>query len=61
MFKTEPNNPELSDKFIKAKLALTPGSWFGEKGSHFYRMNFAVPLSQLKASMLALKVAVEKR
>ncbi|TKB52731.1 MalY/PatB family protein [Ferrimonas aestuarii] len=46
---------------IKAKLALTPGSWFGEKGSHFYRMNFAVPLSQLKVSMLALKVAVEER
>lgn len=43
-----------------AKLALTPGTWFGEPDKNFYRMNFAVPLEQLKASLQSLRDAVNQ-
>ena len=43
-----------------AKLALTPGTWFGEPDKNFYRMNFAAPLEQLKASLQSLRDAVNQ-
>jgi cystathionine beta-lyase len=43
-----------------AKLALTPGTWFGEPDKNFYRMNFAAPLEQLKASLQSLRDAVNR-
>ncbi|GEA60174.1 MalY/PatB family protein [Vibrio comitans] len=44
-----------------AKLALTPGTWFGEPDENFYRMNFASPLEQIQASLALLKSAVVER
>ena len=41
-----------------AKMALTPGTWFGEPDANFYRMNFAAPLEQIQASLELLKSAV---
>lgn len=43
-----------------AKMALTPGTWFGEPDTNFYRMNFAAPLDQIQASMTLLKGALNK-
>lgn len=43
-----------------AKLALTPGTWFGEPDQNFYRMNFAAPLEQIKASLQSLREAVNR-
>ena len=42
----------------KAKLALTPGRWFGESDENFYRMNFASPLAQIKASFVLLRTVI---
>ncbi|USD62988.1 PatB family C-S lyase [Vibrio sp. SCSIO 43140] len=39
----------------EAKLALTPGTWFGEPDENFYRMNFAAPLEQIQNSLWQLK------
>lgn len=43
----------------EAKLALTPGTWFGEPDENFYRMNFAAPLEQIQASLTQLCEAVK--
>ncbi|MCW8335408.1 MalY/PatB family protein [Vibrio paucivorans] len=43
-----------------AKMGLTPGTWFGENDSNFYRMNIAVPLEELQESFARLKKAVER-
>ncbi|MBB1268047.1 MalY/PatB family protein [Shewanella sp. SR44-3] len=42
----------------QAKMALTPGTWFGEPNEHFYRMNFASPLEQIQASFELLKRSI---
>lgn len=42
----------------QAKLALTPGAWFGEPDENYYRMNFASPLEQIQASFELLKSAI---
>lgn len=44
----------------KAKMGLTPGSWFGEPNANFYRMNIASPLGQIQASFLLLKSEIDK-
>ncbi|MFK0570416.1 MalY/PatB family protein [Endozoicomonas sp.] len=44
----------------KSKMALTPGTWFGEPDENFYRMNFAAPLEQIKASFELLLAEIEK-
>lgn len=43
----------------QAKMALTPGTWFGEPNENFYRMNFASPLEQIQTSFQLLKSAVD--
>ncbi|EGQ7649994.1 aminotransferase class I/II-fold pyridoxal phosphate-dependent enzyme [Vibrio alginolyticus] len=45
---------------MRAKMALTPGSWFGEPDSNYYRMNFASPLPQIKASLNLLLSEIQK-
>jgi cystathionine beta-lyase len=42
----------------QAKLALTPGAWFGEPDENYYRMNFASPLKQIQASFELLKLSI---
>ena len=42
----------------QAKLALTPGTWFGETNENYYRMNFASSLAQIKTSFEGLKAEV---
>ncbi|MCL1147936.1 aminotransferase class I/II-fold pyridoxal phosphate-dependent enzyme [Shewanella sp. 10N.261.52.F9] len=44
----------------KAKLALTPGTWFGESDENFYRLNFAAPLEQIQASFELLNSAISQ-
>lgn len=44
----------------KAKLALTPGTWFGESDENFYRLNFAAPLEQIQASFELLNSAINQ-
>lgn len=44
----------------EAKLALTPGAWFGEPDENFYRMNFASPLDQIQASLALLESAINR-
>ncbi|MBQ4860136.1 aminotransferase class I/II-fold pyridoxal phosphate-dependent enzyme [Pseudoalteromonas sp. MMG013] len=43
---------------LEAKIALTPGTWFGEEDENFYRMNFASPLEKVQASLQLLKSKV---
>ncbi|APP08696.1 MalY/PatB family protein [Vibrio harveyi] len=45
----------------EAKMALTPGSWFGEPNENYYRMNFACSLEQIQTSFELLKATVDKR
>ncbi|MGY5453146.1 MalY/PatB family protein [Agarivorans sp. MS3-6] len=42
-----------------AKMALTPGTWFGEPNENYYRMNFASPLEQIQASFDLLKLSIK--
>ncbi len=42
----------------QAKMALTPGTWFGEADENYYRMNFASPLEQVQMSLTQLKSAI---
>ncbi|MEZ9232989.1 MalY/PatB family protein [Vibrio amylolyticus] len=44
----------------RSKLALTPGTWFGEMDRNFYRMNFASPLSQIETSLKRLLSEIKK-
>jgi len=43
----------------RAKLALTPGTWFGEQDENYYRMNFASSLAQIQASFELLKLSIK--
>ena len=51
---------ELAKKFRKAKVALTGGTFFGEEGEGFMRVNFACPRSQLKEGIKRLGAALEE-
>ncbi|GLS91050.1 aminotransferase [Psychromonas marina] len=42
----------------QAKMALTPGTWFGESDENYYRMNFAAPLAQIQHSFELLKRSI---
>ncbi len=44
--------------FNKAKIALTPGSWFDKNQPQFMRMNIASPLKQIQQAFLQLKKAM---
>ncbi|NLR91571.1 MalY/PatB family protein [Flammeovirga agarivorans] len=58
---------KLSDEILqhlvvdKAKLALTPGNWFGEQHGQFMRMNIASPLATLQDAFYRLKKAIDER
>ena len=43
----------------KAKLALTPGSWFCENHDQFMRMNIASPMSKIQEAFYQLKKAID--
>jgi cystathionine beta-lyase len=52
------SDDDLMSFFVKkAKLGLSPGMMFGEEGSSFMRMNFAVPRSVLEKALEQLKNA----
>ncbi|MGF1728744.1 MalY/PatB family protein [Photobacterium kasasachensis] len=42
----------------EAKLALTPGTWFGEPDENYYRMNFAASIEQIEESLRLLLGAI---
>ncbi|WP_197687463.1 hypothetical protein [Vibrio sp. qd031] len=53
---------ELKSLLTKqAKMALTPGTWFGEPNENFFRMNFAAPREQVQTSLQLLKAALDSR
>lgn len=60
------NQLGLSDEGLKhllinkAKLALTPGSWFGGDHSQFMRINMASPLVKIQEAFYQLKRAVKE-
>lgn len=41
----------------KAKLGLTPGSWFDKENALFMRMNIASPINKIQSAFSTLKVA----
>lgn len=43
-----------------AKLALTPGTWFGANGTSFMRMNIASPKAKIQQAFYQLKRAIDK-
>ena len=43
-----------------AKLALTPGTWFGSNGSQFMRMNIASPLAKIQRAFYQIKKAINE-
>ena len=44
----------------KAKLALTPGSWFDKDSPLFMRMNIASPLSKIQTAFEQIKTALDE-
>ncbi len=44
----------------KAKLALTPGTWFGSNGAQFMRMNIASPKAKIQRAFYQIKKAVRE-
>ncbi|MFC1236205.1 MalY/PatB family protein [Vibrio sp. F74] len=55
-------SPEILKTLLakEAKLALAPGTWFGESDENYYRMNFAASIDQIMSSLTHLKMAVER-
>ncbi len=52
---------QLNDVVVKkAKLALTPGDWFGAGHEHFMRMNLASPKKQVQDAFIKLSKAVNE-
>lgn len=52
----------LSELMVhSAKLALTPGTWFGSNGSQFMRMNIASPLAKIQRAFYLMKQAIDER
>ena len=58
-----PRVTELASQVFcrKAKVALTGGTFFGEEGEGFMRVNFACPRSQLKEGIKRLGAALEDK
>ena len=55
------NDRELKDFFVKeAKLGLNSGLGFGENGSGFMRLNFAVSTEVMEEVVHRLELALEK-
>jgi len=55
-------NRELKDFFVKeAKLGLNPGLGFGQNGSGFMRLNFAVSVEMMEEVIRRLDKALEKK
>ena len=52
---------EMARKCRKAKVALTGGTFFGEEGEGFMRVNFACPRAQLKEGIKRLGAALEEK
>ena len=52
---------EMARKCRKAKVALTGGTFFGEEGEGFMRVNFACPRSQLMEGIKRLGAALEEK
>ena len=50
---------EIARKCRKAKVALTGGTFFGEEGEGFMRVNFACPRVQLTEGIKRLQAALE--
>ncbi len=52
--------PDALSKLIvhNARLALTPGTWFGSNGTQFMRMNIASPLAKIQRAFYQLKRAI---
>jgi len=50
--------PELADWLTSARLALSPGHWFGRQGAGFARMTIAVPGEQVEDAIDRLTRAV---
>ncbi|MGB1207434.1 MAG: MalY/PatB family protein [Chitinophagales bacterium] len=42
-----------------AKLAMTPGTWFGNGGTQFMRMNIAMPKATIQQAFYQIKKAIE--
>jgi len=54
-------NENLIDFFNnEAEVGLNPGTWFGESGRGFMRMNIACPRSILKKGLDRINIAVKK-
>lgn len=51
---------EMARRCGRAKVALTSGTFFGEEGEGFMRVNFACPRSQLKEGIKRLGAALEE-
>lgn len=52
---------ELNNFFVnKARVALDGGSWFGEEGNGFMRINVACPRSVIEEALLRIKEAIDK-
>ncbi len=51
---------EMARKCRKAKVALTSGTFFGEEGEGFMRVNFACPRTQLEEGIRRLSAALEE-
>lgn len=43
-----------------AKLALTPGTWFGNNSTNFMRMNIALPLAKIQRAFYQIKKAINE-
>lgn len=43
-----------------AKLALTPGTWFGANGKQFMRMNIGSPLAKIQKAFYQIKTAIKQ-
>jgi len=52
---------EMARKCRRAKVALTGGTFFGEEGEGFMRVNFACPRSQLKEGIKRFGAALEEK
>lgn len=51
----------LSELMVdSAKLALTPGTWFGSDATQFMRMNIASPLAKIQQAFYQIKKAVQR-
>lgn len=52
------NTDETKKLLMKAKMGLTPGSWFSAENDYFYRMNIAAPKEIIKESFERLESSI---